>query len=297
MQERLHKILAHAGFGSRRACEGLIEAGRVTVNGRAVTVGHKADLGEDDVRVDGRRVKPERTVYYLLNKPPGVLCTNADPGGRRRAIDLLAGVTERVYPVGRLDADSRGLLILTNDGDLAALLTHPRYEVPKTYEAEVSGRVSPEDVETLRAGLWLSDGRTSGATVRVAHRGNARSQIRITLREGRNRQVRRVMARLGHRVRRLTRIQIGPLTLRGLGPGKFRRLTPAEVRALYKTARSRASAKAEGQRRGPQVGTGKTAATRMAGAGQKRGGGRGQSRRKRSPATKGARRNIRDFTA
>jgi len=233
MQERLHKILAHAGFGSRRACEELIGEGRVTVNGDAAQVGDKAELGSDDIRVDGRRVKAERTVHYLLNKPPGVICTNADPSGRRKAIDLLTGVPERVYPVGRLDADSRGLLILTNDGELAARLTHPRYEVPKTYEAEVSGRVSAEDVRTLQSGLWLSDGRTSGVQVRVTHRGNARSRILITLREGRNRQVRRMLAKLGHKVRWLTRTRIGRLTLHGLGPGKFRRLTPDEVRALW----------------------------------------------------------------
>ena len=296
MQERLHKILAHAGFGSRRACEGLIEAGRVTVNGCAVHVGDKADRAEDDVRVDGRRVKPERTVYYLLNKPPGVICTNADPGGRRRAIDLLTGVAERVYPVGRLDADSRGLLILTNDGELASLLTHPRYEVPKTYEAEVSGRVSPEDVQKLRSGLWLSDGRTSGTMLRVAHRGNARSRILITLREGRNRQVRRMLARLGHKVRRLTRTKIGPLTLRGLGSGKFRRLTPAEVQALYKEAQTQ-SAGTRKRRRAASTEARASATVPKASAARKPAGRRSGDRRKRSAATRGAAKRIRDFTA
>lgn len=234
MEERLHKILANAGYGSRRACERLIDDGHVSLNGEMAQLGCKATLGKDDIRVDGRRIKVEPKVYYLVNKPPGYLCTNSDPGGRHRVRDLLVGVSERVYPVGRLDADSRGLVIMTNDGDLAARMTHPKFEVPKTYEVEVSGRITAEETEKLTRGVWLSEGRTCRTRVRVLHRGNARSQLEITLREGRNRQVRRILARLGHKVRRLTRVRLGPLTLRGLGPGRFRALTRAELAGLLR---------------------------------------------------------------
>lgn len=236
MQERLHKLLAHAGFGSRRGCELLIEDGRVTVNGRLAQVGDKGDPEVDDIRVNRQRIRAEHKVYFLINKPPGYLCTNDDPAGRKKVVDLLTGVKERVYPVGRLDADSRGLVIMTNDGDLAARLTHPRYEVPKTYEVEVDGRVTPEVAEKLVSGVWLSEGKTGQARLRVLHRGNARSQLEVTLREGRNREVRRMMVRLGHKVRRLTRTRIGHLSLHGLGPGKFRPLTSMEVADLYRAA-------------------------------------------------------------
>lgn len=241
MQERLHKLLAHAGFGSRRSCELLIEDGRVTVNGQVAKVGDKGDLEVDDIRVNDRRVRVERKVYFLVNKPPGYLCTNDDPSGRRKVVDLLVGVKERVYPVGRLDADSRGLVLMTNDGDLAARLTHPKYEVPKTYEVEVDGRVTPDVAAKLVSGVWLSDGKTGSARLRVLHRGSARSQLEVTLREGRNREVRRMMVRLGHKVRRLTRTRIGHLGLHGLGAGKFRPLTSMEVADLYREARGATS--------------------------------------------------------
>jgi 23S rRNA pseudouridine2605 synthase len=234
MEERLHKILANAGYGSRRACEQLIDDGHVSLNGEIAQLGCKATLDKDDIRIDGRRLKVEPKVYFLVNKPPGYLCTNSDPAGRHRVRDLLVGVSERVYPVGRLDADSRGLVIMTNDGDLAARMTHPKFEVPKTYEVEVSGRVTSEDIEKLTRGVWLSEGRTCRTRVRMLHRGHARSQLEITLREGRNRQVRRILARLGHKVRRLTRVRLGPLNLRGLGPGRFRALTRAEVAGLLR---------------------------------------------------------------
>ena len=242
MQERIHKLLAHAGHGSRRSCEELIESGRVTVNGQVATVGDKATLGSDDIRVDGRRVRAERKVYLLLNKPKGVICTNRDPYGRRKVTDLMAGVTERVYPVGRLDADSRGLLIMTNDGELAARLTHPRYEVPKTYEVEIAGRMTGEDMQKLIAGVWLNEGRTKKSQVRVLRRGERRSLIEITLREGRNRQVRRMLAKLNHPVRNLTRTRIGRLTLKGLGTRKFRPLTRGELEALIKLSRDKPDA-------------------------------------------------------
>jgi len=242
MQERIHKLLAHAGHGSRRSCEELIASGRVTVNGQVVTVGDKATLGSDDIRVDGRRVRAERKVYLLLNKPKGVICTNRDPYGRRKVTDLMAGVGERVYPVGRLDADSRGLLIMTNDGELAARLTHPRYEVPKTYEVEVAGRMTGQDMQKLISGVWLNEGRTKKSQVRVLRRGERRSLIEITLREGRNRQVRRMLAKLNHPVRNLTRTRIGRLTLKGLGTRKFRPLTRGELDSLIKLSRDKPQA-------------------------------------------------------
>jgi len=239
MQDRIHKLLAHAGHGSRRSCEELIASGRVTVNGQVATVGDKATLGSDDIRVDGRRVRAERKVYLLLNKPKGVICTNRDPYGRRKVTDLMAGVAERVYPVGRLDADSRGLLIMTNDGELAAHLTHPRYEVPKTYEVEVAGQMTGQDMQKLISGVWLNEGRTKKSQVRVLRRGSRRSLIEITLREGRNRQVRRMLAKLNHPVKNLTRTRIGRLTLKGLGMRKFRPLTRPEVEALVKLCRDK----------------------------------------------------------
>ncbi|MBN2582176.1 MAG: rRNA pseudouridine synthase [Planctomycetes bacterium] len=254
MQERLHKILAHAGYGSRRACEELVEAGRVTVNGRTVTLGDKAEAGSDDIRVDGRRIRAEQKVYFLLNKPKNIICTNSDPYGRRKVTDLLADVRQRVYPVGRLDADSRGLLIMTNDGDLAARLTHPRYEVPKTYEVEVKGEISGEDIQKLVSGVWLSEGRTRRSQLRLLHRGKDHSRLEITLREGRNRQVRRMLAHLDHKVKGLTRTRIGPLTLKGLGPGKYRPLTDSEVRSLVRLSGEKPEAEAEV----PSAATGKT---------------------------------------
>jgi len=215
----------------------MILDGRVTVNGRRVdALPVLVDPERDEIRLDGKRIRLERKVYYLLNKPKGVVCTQRDPSGRRRATDLLVGVRERVFPVGRLDVDSTGLLLMTNDGQLAQHLTHPRYGVPKTYRAEVGGRIEPADVQRLQKGVWLSEGKTQPARVRIIHRGHRRSVLEITLREGRNRQVRRMLARLGHPVRRLMRIRIGRISIRGLGTGKFRPLRPEEIRYLKRLA-------------------------------------------------------------
>jgi len=230
-------MLARAGIGSRRACEELILEGRVQVNGAVVDrLPVLVDPHRDQVWVDGRPVRPERPVYFMLHKPRGVVCTNRDPGGRRRAVDLLGGVRERVYPVGRLDAESTGLLLMTNDGDLAARLMHPRYGVPKTYRAEVAGRMGAPALERLRAGVWLSDGRTAGADASIVYQRADSTILEITLREGRNREVRRVLAKLGHKVYRLKRIRIGGLSLKGLPAGGFRPLRPDEVRGLTAAA-------------------------------------------------------------
>ncbi len=256
-EERLQKILARAGVGSRRACEELVEEGRVTVDGEVVgELGAKADPEEQDVRLDGRRLRIEPHEYWLVNKPKGVVCTNRDPAGRRRVGDLVPGSKARLFPVGRLDADSKGLILLTNDGRLANRLTHPRYEVPKTYLATVSGKVTPQDLRTLRRGVYLAEGKARAARIRLLKKGHNRSRLEITLREGRNRQIRRMLARLGHPVRDLVRTRIGKLGLRGLGSGRSRRLTPKEVEYLKALPEGRETEAAPRARRRRKKGKG-----------------------------------------
>ena len=227
---RLQKILSQAGVASRRAAEKLIEEGRVSVNGRTVReMGVKADPAADDIRVDGRRLRaPQRHRYILLNKPAGVVTTRSDPQRRQTVVDLLGGVREYVYPVGRLDYDSEGLLILTNDGDLAARLTHPRHEVERTYEAYVAGAPDEDAMEQLRRGIPLDGRRTMPADVKLL----GQRVLLITIREGRNRQVRRMCEAVGHPVKKLRRVRIGPITDRRLRPGEWRELTRGEVEKL-----------------------------------------------------------------
>ena len=235
---RLQKFLSLAGVASRRTAEVLITEGRVTVNGEVVsTLGAKAVPDVDDVKVDGRRIRPAgRARYILLNKPRGYVTTRRDPEGRRTVLDLLAGVREYVYPVGRLDYDSEGLLLLTSDGDLAARLTHPRHEVPRVYEAIVAGAPDDAAVQELRRGVYLDGRRTAEADITRGHTiGKGREQttkLVLTLYEGRNRQVREMCARIGHPVRTLQRVAMGPLSLRGLPVGAWRDLTPIEIAAL-----------------------------------------------------------------
>jgi 23S rRNA pseudouridine2605 synthase len=230
---RLQKILSQAGLASRRAAERLIEEGRVSVNGRTIReMGVKADPAADDIRVDGRRLRaPERHRYILLNKPAGVVTTRSDPQRRQTVVDLLQGVREYVYPVGRLDYDSEGLLLLTNDGDLAARLTHPRHEVERTYEAYVSGTPDTDAIEQLRRGIPLDGRRTMPAEVKMVSRG-VHGVLVITIREGRNRQVRRMCEAVGHPVRKLRRVRIGPIADRRLRAGEWRELSLQEVRLL-----------------------------------------------------------------
>jgi 23S rRNA pseudouridine2605 synthase len=245
LEERLHKFMARCGVASRRACEQIISEGRVRVNGQvAVEMGMAVDPDADRVSVDGQPIRPPRLVYYVLNKPRHVVCTNSDPAGRTRAVDLIEGVPARVYPVGRLDADSTGLLLLTNDGELANRLTHPRFGVPKTYLVEVDGKFTGADVQRMLDGVWLSEGKARASRVKIVQRGHTRSLIEVTLREGRNREVRRVLARLGHKARRLTRISFGSLRLAGLKIGRFRKLTGQEVAALRASADRAAEAAA-----------------------------------------------------
>jgi 23S rRNA pseudouridine2605 synthase len=236
MQQRLQKILSQAGLASRRAAETLIAEGRVTVNGTTVReMGTKADAAVDDIRVDGRRVKAaEGKRYILLNKPAGVVSTRSDPQRRPTVIDLLAGVREYVYPVGRLDFDTDGLLLLTNDGDLAAMLTHPRHGVPRTYQARVVGVPDDDALRRLRDGIPLDGHRTLPAEASLAHvaRDGRHSTLVLTIREGRNRQVRRMCEAVGHPVGELTRTRIGPLSDSRLATGRWRDLTEAEITKL-----------------------------------------------------------------
>jgi len=233
---RLQKILSQAGVASRRAAEKLMAEGRVSVNGRTVfELGTKADPATDDIRVDGRRLKAaERARYILLNKPRGYVTTRSDEKRRKTVIDLLEGVREYVYPVGRLDYDTEGLLLLTNDGDLAAQLTHPRHGVERTYEAHVAGMPEDRALEKLRKGVPLDGKRTLPAHVVLVNAGrrDADGVLLITIREGRNRQVRRMLEAVGHPVSRLKRTKIGPLADRKLPTGAWRDLTPDEVRRL-----------------------------------------------------------------
>jgi len=240
MQQRLQKLFSQAGIASRRAAEKLIADGRVSVNGATVTaMGTKADLGADDIRVDGRRIKAaERTRYILLNKPSGVVSTRSDPQRRQTVVDLLRGVSEYVYPVGRLDYDTEGLLLLTNDGDLAATLTHPRHGVERTYEVKVAGMPDDDALTRLRTGIPLDGRRTLPADVSVVNKGRRDRDgvLLMTIREGRNRQVRRMCEAVGHPVRELRRTRIGPIQDRRLKLGHWRELRDDEVKALRKSA-------------------------------------------------------------
>ena len=239
--ERLQKILSSAGVASRRLSEQLIAQGRVTVNGKVVTeLGTKADPASDDIRVDGRRVKlQQRRRYILLNKPRGYVTTRSDPQGRKTVLDLLKGVREYIYPVGRLDYDSEGLLILTNDGDLAAYLTHPSHEVERVYEAKVRGVPDAHAIERLEKGVTMEGRRTAPARVEVKTRPSttdvSHSVVHITIHEGRNRQVRQMFDAVGHPVMRLTRVRIGPIEDPRLPPGHWRELTPEEIARLRRS--------------------------------------------------------------
>ncbi|MBU3688176.1 MAG: MFS transporter [Acidimicrobiales bacterium mtb01] len=227
--ERLQKVLAVRGFGSRRACEELISERRVTVNGEVAELGRRVDVDHDMVEVDGVPigVKPG-LVYYLVNKPSGVVTTAHDPQGRPIVLDL-APSEPRVFPVGRLDAETEGLLLLTNDGDLAHRIAHPSHGVDKEYLAHVSGgQVAPGELRRLREGVDLEDGRTAPAQVSQPEPG----LLRITIHEGRNRQIRRMCEAIGHPVQRLVRVRIGPISDRTLRPGACRELTLDELRSL-----------------------------------------------------------------
>lgn len=241
---RLNKFLAHAGVGSRRHCDGLITSGRVKINGEPVReLGTQIEEETDRVSVDDTPVRVEKQVYWAVNKPPGYLCTNSDPAGRPLALDLVPHVDQRVYTVGRLDEDSEGLLLLTNDGDLAQKLMHPRFEVEKTYEVLVAGSPTVADMEQLTTGVWLSEGRVKAKSVKRFKRQGDSTWLKIVLCEGKNREIRRMLAKLNHKVMRLRRVGIGPIKLDRLPKGKSRKLALAEIESLRRTVIPRTRAK------------------------------------------------------
>ncbi len=237
--ERVHKLMARAGVASRRKCEQLILDGRVKVNGEKIDhLGAKAVAENDSVEVDGRVLQlSEPRVYLLLNKPRGYVTTASDERGRPTVLDLVGDRYPRLFPVGRLDMDTEGLLLLTNDGDLAFRLTHPRFKVMKSYVAEVEGRPEEARLSRLRAGIVLEDGRTQPATVDVVEEKPGRTRIMISISEGRKRQVRRMFARIGHPVRKLRRLAFGPVRLGNMSAGQYRELSMTEVSKLMLAGR------------------------------------------------------------
>jgi 23S rRNA pseudouridine2605 synthase len=234
--ERLQKVLAQAGLGSRRGCEELIVQGRVTVDGQVVReLGTRVEPSAR-IAVDGEPIRLEALVYYAVNKPEGYVSTNSDPSGRPRVVDLVAEIPQRVYTVGRLDEDSTGLMILTNDGELANRLAHPKFGVEKLYQALVAGLPTPESLSKLTEGVWLSDGKVRAKRVRIAGRRGQATLLELVLAEGKKREIRRMLAKLGHKVMSLHRVAIGPIAIKGLPPGESRPLTRHEVELLHKVA-------------------------------------------------------------
>lgn len=238
--ERLQKVLAAAGMGSRRNCEELILAARVEIDRKVVTeLGTRVDATRQEIRVDGVVLPKARTVYYALNKPDGVICSNRDPGGRPRVIDLMPTKDVRLFTVGRLDLHSEGLILLTNDGELANRLTHPRYGIQKVYRVLVAGNPTREAIAQLRSGIHLAEAFVRVPNVAIKSQNKQSAVLEMVLEEGRNREIRRVMARIGHKVLRLARIAVGPIKLGDLPPGESRRLSREEVRELKEVIKMR----------------------------------------------------------
>ena len=245
---RLQKLIAGSGLASRRKAEEMIAAGLVTVNGRVVReFGTRVDPERDHVKVNGRHLQAVQPyVYLILNKPRNVMSSLDDPGGRPTVKHLLPGVSVRVFPVGRLDFDSEGLMLLTNHGDLAQALLHPRYHIPKTYLIKVKGVLTDEEIKSLERGVKLEDGVTSPATVKKIRKAAQNSWLEITIHEGRKHQVKRMLESVGHPVLKLMRVRFGPLTLGDLAPGEYRYLTDREANALRDLVRARTTGNGQG---------------------------------------------------
>jgi 23S rRNA pseudouridine2605 synthase len=235
--QRINRILSLAGIASRRMADEMISAGRITVNGRVVReLGSKASWGQDSIRVDGKEIpKPSDRTYLILNKPFGYICSLKDPEGRAIVTELLKGVPQRVYPVGRLDFNTLGLLLLTNDGDLSHRLTHPRYHVPRTYKAIVEGMITEEALQSLRKGVMLEDGFSGSSNASLIDRSGGKSVIRISVTQGRNRLVRRMIEAVGYPAVHLIRTGFGNLNLGNLKPGQYRYLEPDELSDLKRS--------------------------------------------------------------
>ena len=249
-QQRLQKVLAAAGIASRRQCEQLILEGRVEVDQQVVTkLGTKVDPQSQAVQVDGVPLVHSRPVYYLINKPKGVVCTHRDPAGRMRLIDLIPEEAARMFSVGRLDRESEGLILLTNDGALAQQLAHPRYGVEKTYQVQVAGEPSRETLHRLRSGVKLADGIVAVAGVRIKRSHKQSTILEIILKEGKNREIRRMLAASGHKVQRLKRVALGPLKLGKLPQGGVRPLERSELSALKRLATGGEKKSVQGQDR------------------------------------------------
>lgn len=311
---RLQKFLAISGVDSRRNCEQYIRDGRVTVDGDIVTDPARLVVPEDqDIRLDSERRRLPRFRYFLLNKPKGVLCTNSDPEGRPRAVDLIPVSDQRLFTVGRLDENTQGLLLLTNDGDLAQRLAHPRFEVVRRYRCQVAGQPTPETLQQLREGMYFSEGFFRFRQVRfVRHQGRS-TVLELELQEGKNREIRRLLARVGHKVLGLERIAFGPLALGSLPYGRFRELSPQEVRAVrqflageqqperrsggsfgYRPGKTRGRRPPRATRRAPggsSASSGGRPAGRQSGTGASGAGRRGEARR--GPADKATHGNVR----
>jgi len=265
--ERLQKILANAGHGSRRACEAMIEAGRVAVDGRIAHLGDKADPATQRITLDGEPIRqPQGHTYVALYKPRGYITTTSDPEGRRTIMDLIP-LSQRLYPVGRLDADSEGLVLLTDDGELTERLTHPRYGHARVYRVLVAGEPAAETIERWRRGITLDDRKANFSQVQVERQERGQTWLRVTVHEGRKHLVRRIVAALGHPTQRLIRVEMGTLKLGDLTRGQWRYLSAGEVNALRKEA---GLTRATTQRRTPVQSRGKPAARRAASPARKR---------------------------
>jgi 23S rRNA pseudouridine2605 synthase len=230
-------VLAAAGLGSRRQCEELITTGRVEIDRKVVTeLGSRVEAATQEIRVDGQPLPRTKMVYYAVNKPAGVVSTNSDPSGRPRVIDMVQAGDVRLFTIGRLDLSSEGLILVTNDGELANLLTHPRYGVEKTYRVQVAGRPTSEILMKLRRGVHLAEGVAKVDRVEIKSHHKESTMLEIVLREGKNREIRRILARLGHKVMKLARIAVGPIRLGEMPVGSVRKLSKEELTALRNTA-------------------------------------------------------------